>query len=269
MIRESPHYRREAFVNGLTRAGYTVNLNPPAGAPAPDDVLVIWNRYSYTDQSAKLFEQHGAMVIVAENGYVGMDADRIQYYALAIGGHNGSGRWWHGDASRWNALNIELKPWQSNDAGHIFIRGQRGIGTAQMASPPLWHNNAAKKLQALTKRRVEVRDHPGKPANHPGIAAQIVEELRGAYAACIWSSGIGVRALVEGIPVFFDAPNWICESAGVKGIENIANRKMDDAARLASMHRLAYAQWSVAELNTGEPFVLLRDFAQGRAKVAA
>jgi hypothetical protein len=56
----------------------------------------------------------------------------------------------------------------------------------------------------------------------------------------IWSSGSGVRALVEGIPVRYFAPHWICE--GWRG------------NRVEALQRMAHGQWGFEEIATGEPF---------------
>lgn len=253
-IRDQPHYRRDAFIEGLRRAGYTVtdNVQTQLG-----DVLVTWNRYT---NDADLWERAGGTVFVAENGYIGHDAAGVQLYALAIHGHNGSGKWPGSDARRFEALGVEVKPWRESGE-HIVIRGQRGIGDSKMASPPQWHVRASRDLMRLSARRQVMQEHPGKPACHAGVAAHITESLQGAHAMCIWSSAAGVRALVEGVPVFYAAPHWICEGAAVHGVGNVERPVMDDVARLAALYRMAWAQWTVAELASGEPFARLRELA--------
>lgn len=253
-IRLDPHYRRAAFVDGLTRAGYGI---VERASPKHGDVLVIWNRYG---GEADLWERDGGRVIVAENGYIGVDDNGIQHYALALGGHNGSGTWQSGGNERFENLGIEVKPWRS--AGeHIVIRGQRGIGSAGMASPPQWHVNASRDLLRLSARRQVIQTHPGKPACDPFVAAEIINALAGAWAMCIWSSAAGVRALVEGVPVFYAAPHWICAGAAVRGVGNVEKPQRDDAARYDALTRMAWAQWSIAEIATGEPFKRLLEMA--------
>ena len=219
-------------------------------------MLVIWNRYSDREVTADTWEKKGGTVLVAENGYVGADAQGRQYYALAKHGHNGSGTWPEGDGSRWAALGIELKPWRAQGE-HVVVFGQRGIGSRTMASPPEWHTRAESRLRKATKRAVRVRPHPGAPANDPAVVQNTGALLAGAHAACIWSSANGVRALIEGVPVFHDAPRWICEAAAVRGIEKVEEPKMDDAARLGALERMAWAQWTVDEIASGEPFARL------------
>jgi hypothetical protein len=256
IVRDQPHYRRQAFEEGLKRAGYRVRFDIGDVAPQRSDVLVCWNRYGGFDDAATRWERRGGTVIVAENGYIGHDANGIQHYALALHGHNGSGQWFEGDARRWERLNIDPKPWRSGGS-HIVVRGQRGIGSPTMASPAGWHHATAQHLRSLTPRSLMVQEHPGKPACDAAQTAALINSLRDAYAVCIWSSAAGVRALVEGVPVFYDAPHWVCAGAAVRGHENIDAPTCDDAARLHALQRMAWAQWSVAEIASGEPFIRL------------
>ncbi len=256
-IREHPHYRRDAFVAGLKALGYHVSDQLPAKCTSPDDVLVIWNRYSDKERSADVFEKTGGRVVCAENGYIGADAEGRQLYAMAMGYHNGAGRWPAGDGSRWQRLGVEVKPWRAKADGQVVVFGQRGIGARQFASPPDWHNRVPKRLAAVSKRKVVVRPHPGDPANSPGVVRDTQRLIAHAFAGCIWSSGNGVRCLVEGVPVFYDAPRWICEGAAVRGIENLEKPKTDDAARQAALERMAWAQWTVDEIAAGEAFAWL------------
>lgn len=223
-------------------------------------MLVIWNKYGHYAMLAKQAERAGALVLVAENGYLGFDKDGHQHYALARNAHNGAGDWFVGGPERFEALGIELQPWQQGK--HIAVRGQRGIGCSVMSSPPDWHGLVAKRLRSIIKREIVVHRHPGNGAVTDRSHEQY---LQGAHALVIWSSSVGVKALVMGIPVFYEAPHWICAGAAVRGIANIEQPKIDDAARLAAMQRMAWAQWSVAELATGEPFVRLAEKEQAAA----
>lgn len=264
LIREAPWYRRDAFTSGLKAAGFEVSVRRP-DKPAPGDVLVIWNRYADYHALAVQFENQHGLVLVAENGYLsaGGGAPKFDvhpkgpkpgdYYALSRHGHNGSGLWPTGGPERWQALGIDLKPWRA--AGeHILVCGQRGIGSPQMASPPGWNETAVARIKAKTKRPVRLRPHPGNDAPKRPLA----EDLKNAWAVVVWSSGSGTQALCEGIPVFYDAPHWICSGGAVRMREADYDAPLtDDARRLAALERMAWAQWTVAEIASGEPFTRL------------
>jgi len=256
VIRQEPHYRRDAFVNGLRRAGYTLtDHGRPSGK---EDLLIIWNRYGANGAMADRWEDAGGTVLVAENGYIGKDSNSHQLYALAVHGHNGSGRWPVGDEDRWTPLNIPLQPWVKRVEGYSLICGQRGIGTKLMASPPDWHKKAYHSLSGRQLNDLRIRLHPGN--NAPTISLD--QDLSGASDCVIWSSSSGVRALTLGIPVRYDAPHWVCSGAAEK-LTWSGEAKLpvgDDDTRLAALKRMAWAQWRIAELETGEPFVRLREF---------
>ncbi|MCR4331298.1 MAG: hypothetical protein NUV34_01120 [Sulfuricaulis sp.] len=250
LTRSDMHYRHDVFSAGLHAAGYEVCSGTPEGAS--DRVLLMWNRYGGYHEQATRFERAGGTVIVAENGYLGKDSNGNQLYAMARHGHNGSGQWYVGGPERWDALGIELKPWRT-EGKHILVCGQRGIGSPTMASPPNWHETAAARLRKISSRPVKIRTHPGN--NAPKIP--LADDLRDAWACVIWSSGSGVQALVAGIPVIFDAPNWICEGAAIRGVGHFGDlEKMLEAEdmRPQAMQRMAWAQCSLAEIETGEPF---------------
>lgn len=260
LIRDYPCYRRDAFIGGLQKAGYKVETRHPQGMPQHGNLLVIWNKYGDFETMANKFKANGGTVLVAENGYLGFDKDGIQNYALAIDGHNGSGVWPQGDGSRFEKLGIELQPWRELGE-HIAIRGQRGIGSRLMASPVGWHFHTANELAKITKRKVLIKEHPGNGA----VSDKSHESyLQNAHALVIWSSAVGVKALVMGIPVFYCAPHWICSIAATQGIKGIENPLIDNNSRLQAMQQMAWAQWSVAELATGEPFLRLIELTNER-----
>lgn len=259
-IRALPHYRRDAFDAGLRAVGYKLLTQArPAG---PEDLLVVWNRYGAAHAMANAWEKQGGTVLVCENGYIGKDDQGRQYYAIAAHGHNGSG-WWpsNGGERRFEKLGIEVKPWVKRPDGYALVCGQRGIGSPSMASPQNWHVNAAAHV-AKWHPNVKIRLHPGnQPAKIP-----LETDLAGAAYCVIWSSSSGVKALIEGIPVIYDAPHWICEGAASR--MRMSFEDPTDDERLEALERMAWAQWSVAEIESGEPFA--RFLAEIRSrKVAA
>lgn len=257
LIRDQPHYRRHAFVEGLRVAGYSI---AQGGRPSSKkDLLVIWNRYGSNENLADQWEQNGGTVLVCENGYCGRDAGSHQLYAISAHGHNGAGWFPIGEADRFGALGLDVAPWRAQtESGHLLVCGQRGIGSRQMASPHAWHERVIQRLQKFSKRPIRIRPHPGnKPA-----PISLDSDLAGAHAVVVWSSTSGVRALLTGVPVFYDAPAWICQGAALKIGPELEAPKCDDDARIEALRRMAWAQWTVDEIESGEPFVRFRDEAE-------
>lgn len=232
----------------------------------PGDVVLMWNRYGENHDLACRAERAGATVLVAENGYLHGRHDGGDYYALAIGGHNGSGRWHVGGRERWDALGVELKPWRT-DGEHIVVAPNRPFGRPDMMMPLNWASDAERRLRRLTTRPIKVRAHPGN--NPPTVPLE--DDLRAAWAVVIWASSAGVKALVDGVPVICEAPYWICKGAADANAECV--EKIDDrgglVTREAALRRLAWAQWSVNEIASGEPFrYLLSDTRQAESAAA-
>lgn len=253
MLREDPHYRREAFAAGLSAVGFSVECSYPH-LPRYGDVLVIWNRYGMGEDAAHLAEAAGIPVIVAENGYIGADPDGRQLYAMSLEHHNGAGRWPIGIEARWDRLGVELAPWRS-DGSHIQILPQRGIGPAGVAMPHGWTERTVARLQKASRRDIRVRAHPaGLPA-----PTTLEEDLAGAWCAVVWGSSAGLKAMALGIPVFHDLHNWIGAAAARFGIDNIESPLLGD--RLPMFRRLAHAQWTTEEIASGEPFRRLLSIA--------
>lgn len=251
-LRADPHYRRHAFECGLERAGYTLkDRGTPSSAR---DLLVQWNRKPVDEAEATAWEKAGGTVLVAENGYIGRDAEGRQNYALSAHAHNGAGWFPVGSEDRFASLGIELQPWRIG-GGHVLVCAQRGIGSKEMASPPNWDQNAARKLRSVTTREVRIRPHPGNAPPKTTLDA----DLDGAWCCAIWSSGSGVKSLIAGVPVFYSAPHWICAEAAGQGLDQIESPICSDELRLRALRKMAWGQHFVSELESGEPFVRFRD----------
>lgn len=236
LLRAQPHYRKQAFLDGLKQAGY--ELASSAAPKSKDDILVIWNRYGAYEQQADAWERMGGTVLVVENGYTGG-------YAISLGQH-------HRGICCERDFDGELLPWRDGD--YVLICGQRGIGSRLMASPPNWHMQMAAKLKKLTDRPIRVRTHPGNKT--PTVPLE--HDLENAHCCVVWSSGSGVKALSLGVPVFYAAPHWICEDAALRP-EGVETPLYDDAKREMAFRRMAGSQFTVAEIERGEPFVRLRE----------
>lgn len=239
-LRKEPHYRHAAFKQGLQRLGYLTVSGVPAdkwNPEGPDDILCLWNKKRGTDEmAADRWEKLGGTVIVTENAYL-QKVDKTAY-AISTHGHNGSG-WFPVDGleDRFGKLGYPLEGFRSGT--HALVCGQRGIGSERMASPPQW---GEKKVAQLQRKglKARLRIHPGNFAPKVPLR-QDLAEVREVH---IWSSSAGVAALIHGVAVEHDAPHWICENW--------------QEGREAALNRMAHGQWSVAEIESGEPFARMK-----------
>jgi len=243
LLRSPIQYRRDAFNSGLQAAGF--KLATVIRDPGPGDCLLIWNRYQGYAEEADRFERAGASALVAENGYLPDLAGR-KWYALALGHHNGAGTWPKGGAERWDALRADLGPWRTS-GGEVVILGQRGIGEKGLASPDWWAERVQKRIGG------RVRQHPARG----GKAVSLEDDLREASAIVTWGSAAAIRALMLGVQVWYDFPQWIGAGAAKPLSEWGGEPKRDDAARLAMFRRLIWAQWTLQEIDSGEAITQL------------
>lgn len=250
LAKKQTHYYREWFVRGLQECGHTV-IDRPILQPGPQDALVIWNRYGADDQLARQYEAAGGSVLVAENGFVGGDDQGRQLFAIARNHHLGAGSYHVGPASRHRQQHIDLRPWHTK-GDEIVILPQRGIGEEGVRMPPGFAQHA---MQALSScgRPVRVRSHPGQ--REPAVSLE--KDLQHAYAVVTWASSAAIKALCLGIPVFYQFDRWIARDAAVPGY---AIHHPFRGSREAALHKISWAQWSLAEIEQGDPFrVLLPD----------
>jgi hypothetical protein len=263
LLREKPCYRREAFVAGLKAAGMEPVLAKPSRF-SRGEVLLIWNRYGEWHAAALQAERDGATVLVAENGYLGAGGTSPKfdvlkgpqpghYYALAKGGHNGQGVWPTGGPGRWARLGIDLKPWRSG-GDYVLVLANRSFGIPGRLMPETWPAEIGARLKDMQRLPVRQRGHPGNDA--PSVP--LAQDLAAAAAAVVWHSSAGLHALVAGVPVYCDAPHWIGKSAALPVEALGAKAKpVSMPERLPMFERLAWAQWTLDEIASGEPFRLL------------
>jgi hypothetical protein len=236
LLKDSPHYRRDAFVKGLQAIGYQIVAS--LENPKSDDCLIIWNRYRANDEIAKRFEAVKAKVYVIENGYLGKHWQCKNWFAISQNHHCGAGYFKVGGNERWDDWQVDLKPWRTE--GETVILGQRGIGEIGIASPDNWAQSVAIKGR--------VRPHPAK---YPAITIQ--DDLKSCGEVVTWASGAALIALTLGIPVFYQMKQWIGAQAS-SHISNYPNKNLSDSDRLAMFRRLAWAMWTDEEISLGLPF---------------
>lgn len=256
-----PHDRPyvPAFRAGLQAVGYDVALRPP-GQMEPDDVLVTWNLKASNATSAARAREAGAKHVVAENGYYGKDLKGRQHYAMALGGHNGSGYWYAGGPERWDVFQEDLQPWRVDGDGPIVICDQRSIGSPEMASPRDFERQArALCAERLPGVDVIYRPHPAYNKSRGYETPPLEEHLATAQAVLTWASQAATQAVVQGIPSFYMAPFHSAAGATVPAYDWLFPAILNDwnrfaPNRLEGLVPMAWAQWDLGEIECGMAF---------------
>lgn len=233
-LRHSPPERWALFETGLRRLGYAIR-HGYSPAPADGDLLVTWNRMPNVDPHCARYRH----VLVVENGSWGKHLADEHWLTIARDHHNTAGRFPIGGWERWDTLGVELAPWRAprfEDGGaRPVVLAQRSIGSAPTAMPVGWANRAA------SRHGARIRRHPG---NRPE-ALPLEQDLINVRGVVTWGSAAAVQALIWGIPVVSEMPNWIGQQDNT------------DAGRLNMLRTMAWAQWRPHEIERGEPFVRL------------
>lgn len=224
-LRYAIQSRVDAFVSGLNTLGFAV------GNRIDSDLFVTWNRIGDADRIAQQFEAHGKPVIVSENAAWGNEFNGGKWHTLGLGRHNTAGCFPVGGAERWDSLGVKLDPWRTE--GETVVLGQRGIGVYGM--PRDWPSKV--------KHLGRYRPHPGRST---GVPLQC--DLKNAAKVITWGSGAAVKALMWGIKVESHYPEWVARQGNC------------DESRLEMFRRLAWGQWQLDEIATGEPFRRLLAF---------
>lgn len=251
LLKEGPHYRRDAVAAGLRTLGYHVQFGLPC-SPTRDDVLVVWNRYGSSDVAARMFP---GPVFVMENGYLGHDFLGDKWYSLSLTNHNGAGEWLPDGPERWDSFKVSLSAWNVNAGGPIVVLAQRGIGAPGLASPQGWERAARDRMAKSSRCRageIIIRPHPGKAQTREPLG----RVLKGASVVWTWGSGAAVKALMYGYPVIYDCPTWIGRGASTFADHWLSGQplRVSQRDRRQMFERLAWAMWRVDEIATGWPF---------------
>lgn len=227
-LRYTVEKRWKAFEAGLKSCGYEIHRGL-TNKVKPGDIFVTWNRIGPANAVANMFEKHDLPVLVTENASWGNEFAGKSWYTIARARHNTAGCFPVGSPMRWDGLNINLPEWRTG--GETVILPQRGIGSKPTAMPNGWAKRAQKRHGG------RVRAHPGKSGGSP-----LEEDLAGCGKVITWGSGAAIKALLMGIPVTSEMPDWI------------AQQDNTDTGRLEMFRRLAWAQWTLEEIAAGMPF---------------
>jgi len=242
LIRPDPHYRADAFVNGLKNLGYSVNNDV-----ARCDLLVCWNRNSSKGRIAEAVQKRGGRVLVAENSYLGNNFCGERTYSISENEHSGSGKWPFVDRYRWHTFGYPLLDPITPNSKNVLILAQRGIGSATTAQP---YNYVDKMRAALAPHlTTRVRRHPGQKE-----VVQLEDDLKGSCAVATWASGAAVRAVAMGYPCYYGLANWILATCSTPLWAVTTPPSLDVAARKLAFERLAWCQWRISEIQSGFAF---------------
>lgn len=167
-------------------------------------------------------------------------------------------------ADRFGQFGITIKPWRK-EGSHILVIGMSGkAAAAEGFMPHQWERRTIAQLRKITDRPIIYRPKPNWMEARP-IAGSIFgdaqipleDALRNCHAVVAHHSNAAVEALLAGVPCI--CPGGVASVLSGHDLTQIESPPMP-AGREQFAYDLAYTQWSLAEMQTGEAYrYLLRE----------
>lgn len=240
---------------GLLRHGITL------GSPETCDVLITWGVHQ--QEQIQECVDRGGHYLVMEAGHVG---DRLRYTSCGWDGLAGRGKYPAApDGARWDALFGDLmRPWRQCGRYALLI-GQvpTDAAVSDLSSFADWANKTSLELRTHGYE-VVYRPHPLSGGKFCPQGARLTwpaplsDDLADAECVVAYSSTASVEAVLFGVPSITlgrGAMAWPVTS------HVVGDPLMPD--RTAWAHRLAYAQWSLNEIASGEAWGFLSEALRG------
>lgn len=263
----------DAFATGARMHGDVVELRSLEPEPVVADCDVAC---MVGVKSRELYRAHfsaGAHVLYFDKGYTRHAAASPvklwEYWRVALDGHHPTAKLMNtpraGD--RWDRLGLVFKPWHKRSDGHIVIAGssQKYHDFYGLKEPTAWTKKLVAALRVETRREIVYRPKPSWKDAVPiegtrfSSGAETIEDvLANAWAVVTHGSNACFEAVLEGVPcvVLGDAVAKPISSTNVADIEN--PRRASYQERLQWAANLAYCQWTMPELASGEAWAVLR-----------
>ena len=212
------------------------------------DLVVVYGARSGA-RVRRCYEAAGVPVLTADFGYMARVNNRnereVGHYQVGLGGLNTLPPF-DCPPDRFKSLGIKITARGGDPEGYTLLIGQvPGDAAHGMDEPQL-----RKWLEAMLKDypNVRYRPHPIHAVMAPGlevVGGSLADALAGARLVVTWNSNTGNDALLAGVPVVAHGPNAVYADLCGEDLPKVPERR-------AYFRRLAYAQWTLAEMRSGE-----------------
>jgi len=251
-----------ALKAGLKRHGIDAQIVNTHNA-ARSETVACWGW-----RTCAVHRASGRQVLVMERGYIG---DRFAWTSLGWNGLNGRATFGRREdgGERFRAHHAGLmKPWRAGGS-YVLIAGQVP-GDAALAGRCLrgWYEQQAQRAAAyglpvkfrahpLAYRRGGVSDVPGAES----IGGELADNLQRAALVITYNSNTAVESILAGVPtVAVDAGSMAWDVALPDLPKSLAVPEPD---RLTWAHRLAWNQFTLAEIESGFAWEVAGSAAHG------
>lgn len=267
------HILAEALEAGVKSHGDSCEMRPLTGEAQVAEGCDIAAMVGV--KSKRLFDANwhaGVHTLMFDKGY---DRTQIQptgiwkYWRVAIDGHHPThylSRLDYGP-ERWNRLGLTMEPWRF-DGNKIIFAGssEKYHDFYNMENPTDFAQKYITRIRKLNLKKTIV--YRPKPSWHEAVPIHgtvfsqegpIEELLKGAFALITHGSNAVWEAIHAGVPtvVLGDA---VSRSISSTECEHLRNPLLvSDRKRLKWASNLAYCQWTIAELRSGEAWKHIKE----------
>ncbi len=226
----------EAFADGW---GKVVWRHPHfwQGEVEQFDLVVLASLWAKNGAILDAYRARGIPVLVIDLGYVRHKGHR----QVSLNGLNHAPTFvCKGD--RWDAMGVSVAASGGDPSGYTLIAAQRPCDAS--------HGFTESAYNAwLAGQDGRIRVHPVEGVNIKTLA----EDLAGAKILKTLCSTSGLESLIAGVPAVADAPDRaVWGELSSETLPSIADR-------LNLFHRIAYGQWTMDEMRSGECAAFVRD----------
>ena len=272
----------KAFASGVRASGdEVVDAVSATTDHSQMDAFLTWNGLkNQMKPIADAYKAAGKKVVILETPLMNRDVDPRDYASGRLGINHIV--YSYGDFNipesagpeRFEKLGIELLPWRKK-GDHIVIAMQLSDDTSICGVDFFaWIENCIKQLREHTSRPIVLKSHPmiESNLNHPVRAMEAArlqdmstrlnfeifksnlddsrfDLLDNCWAVVCLTTGLAIDCVIRGIPVIATHPGNFMYPIQSNEILEIENPRMGD--RQPWFNRLAYAQWSIEEAESG------------------
>lgn len=214
----------------------------PGQTESFEQVVVDGLRGAHRDLLAD-YRVKGVPVIVIDAGYLCRDQDYLQ---VSLNGLNRPPNPpYPVPSDRFDALGLSVAESGGDPKGYVLIAAQRPSDASHGLTANAYRD-------WLAAQDGKIRPHPAEQPEGSTLA----NDLAGARLLKTYCSNAGIEALLAGVPAVAEAPERAAwgELSG-ETLPSIAEREK-------LFHRLAYGQWTLTEIASGDAF--RRRFADNR-----
>lgn len=185
-------------------------------------------------------------------------------------------------ADRLNKIGVKYNGWKQSRGDKIVVALQLA-GDASLRHNDIndWCWDTVNTLRKNTQRPIEIRTHPAMSekgwGNHESLFRRFLfasvpnisfvngkdvpwaSQIKDAHCVVAYSSGLSIDAVVAGIPVIACDEGNFAWNVVERNLQFIENPRLQSAENVQQwLQNLAYCQWSIDEMESGECWSYLK-----------